>query len=193
MNLVSSHHVLSGGTWERRGKRETGRSWVHQFSCKIISSILVRGGKQYVKTRSWGAGFPYWKHLALAVSLSRILSIVFSTGRDWKWAPRDQCAERNHFSVVSNFFVSKRPQEGNRQGSILSQGSILLSAQADPINTLQETSMWMKKQHLRFLPNETLVIYTKASSHIRLCKSYFPIQQLSSLGQIWFSAFHREV
>lgn len=59
----------------RRHLRKEKRQKRNGF-CKITSSFLVRGGKEYIKKGSWGANFPYWKYLALAVSLGRV--VLFS-------------------------------------------------------------------------------------------------------------------
>lgn len=177
MNLVWPHHVLSEGTCERRwDRREVGRSWVHQFSWKITSSILVTEGKLYVRTSSWGADFPYWEQLASAVASGR--RALFST-----------LTETEH----------KHPETRVRRRIIvilyLKQGiwhcpedpyfSVCSQTQSEPF---QQNSMGLNKQ---FLPNRALVTCTKATPQIRLCKSHFPMKEMSSFGQIWFSAAPR--
>lgn len=109
MNLVSSHHVLSEGTWERRrGRRERGgRSGVQpQYCHKITSSILLRRGKWYLKTCPWGANFFYWKHLALALSLGR--TVLFSALTETENEHREIRVHRRIILIFYLIFIFQR-------------------------------------------------------------------------------------
>lgn len=156
-------------------------SWVqHQFSPKITSSILVRG-KQYLKTCSWGADFPY---LALAVSLGR--TAFFSALIETEHEHPEIRVHRRIILIFYLIFIYFKETSGGEQARLRIVPRIHSLECAERRSQYISIDLNIGQQHLRFLPNKALVLCTKASSHIRLCTSYFPIKQMSSLGHIWF-------